>query len=49
MSKIKSRNGMSMAETACWWFAVTVSCGILYPVYRARKHAADRTTVTDLR
>ena len=44
--KITSKSGMSVAETLAHWTAVLCTCGLWYPVYRARKHAADRTTTT---
>lgn len=44
--KIKSKTGLSNTETLVWWTLVIGSCGILYPAYRARKHAAERKTVT---
>lgn len=46
MAKIRSRHGMSVAEGTAWWLAVIFTCGLAYPLYRARKHQADRTTVT---
>jgi hypothetical protein len=44
--KIQSKTGMSIVEGAGWWFAIFLTCGLAYPLYRARKHKADRTTVT---
>jgi cbb3-type cytochrome oxidase subunit 3 len=48
MAKITSRRGMSVAEGAFHAFMIICTCGVWYPVYRARKHQADRTTVTVL-
>lgn len=45
-STIKSKTGMSVAEGAVHWFLIFVTCGFWYPAYRARKHAANRTTTT---
>lgn len=39
--------GMSVLEGTFWFFAVVCSCGLLYPVYRARKHKLDRTFRTN--
>lgn len=46
---IVSKTGLSNTETAFWMLLVTGSCGLLYPVYRMRKHAAQRKTKTTLR
>jgi len=43
---ITTTTGMSVGEGLVWVFLVTVSCGILYPVYRARKHKLNRTSTT---
>lgn len=48
MPKIKSTHGMSVAEGAFWFFAVLMTFGFAYPVYRMRKRKLDRTTVTRL-
>jgi hypothetical protein len=45
---IKSKHGMSVAEGLFHAFMVICTCGFWYPVYRARKHAVDRTTTTYL-
>jgi hypothetical protein len=37
---------MSVAEGLFHWTMIVGTCGIWYPVYRARKHQADRTTRT---
>ena len=39
---------MSVMEGAFHWFMIICTCGMWYPVYRARKHNADRTTKTHL-
>jgi len=44
--KIKSKRGMSVIEGAFHALMIVCTCGLWYPVYRARKHAADRTTTT---
>lgn len=46
---IKSRHGMSVAEGTFHALMIIFTCGIWYPVYRARKHGVDRTTTTYLR
>ena len=43
---IQSTSGMSVAEGAAWWVAIFFTFGLAYPFYRARKHKANRTTVT---
>jgi hypothetical protein len=45
---IKSKHGMSVAEGVLHAFMTVCTCGLWYPVYRARKHAVDRTTTTIL-
>lgn len=47
--KIKSKHGMSVAEGAVHALLIFITCGLWYPVYRARKHSVDRTTTTVLR
>lgn len=47
--KIVSKTGMSVAEKGTWLFAIACSLGLLYPLYRMRKHQADRKTVTEVR
>lgn len=37
-----------MAEGTFWFFAVLMTFGFAYPVYRARRHKLNRTTVTRL-
>jgi hypothetical protein len=44
--KITSKSGMSVAEGAFHAFMIICTCGLWYPVYRAWKHAVDRTTTT---
>ena len=44
--KVVSKHGMSVAEGTVHWFMIVCTCGLWWPVYRARKHAADRTTTT---
>ena len=44
--KIKSKHGMSVAEGLVHWTLIFCTCGLWYPVYRARKHSVDRTTTT---
>lgn len=46
--KVRAKTGMSAAEGAVHAFLIVGTCGLWYPVYRLRKHAADRTTVTYL-
>jgi hypothetical protein len=46
--KVRSKHGMSAAEGMVHAFMIVCTCGLWYPVYRARKHAADRTTTTYL-
>jgi hypothetical protein len=46
--KITSKRGMSAAEGMMHGLMIMFTCGLWYPVYRARKHAADRTTTTYL-
>lgn len=41
--------GMSVAEGAVHVFLIVMSCGLWYPVYRARKHGADRHSRTKYR
>jgi hypothetical protein len=43
---ITSKHGMSAVEGMFHWTMIVCTVGIWYPVYRARKHAADRTTRT---
>ncbi len=45
---IKSKHGMSVIEGLFHAFMIMCTCGIWWPVYRARKHAVDRTTTTYL-
>lgn len=45
---VKSRSGMSVGESLAWWLGIFCTCGLLYPVYRMRKHQANRTTVTQV-
>lgn len=42
----KSKHGMSVAEGAFHLTMVVATCGLWYPVYRARKHSVDRTLTT---
>lgn len=42
----KSRSGMSVLEGAFHALMIMCTMGLWYPVYRARKHAVDRTTTT---
>lgn len=44
--KVVSKTGLSNTETACWYLLVIGTCGLAYPVYRARRHAAERKTTT---
>jgi hypothetical protein len=44
--KIVSKRGMSVAEGTVHWVMIIFTCGLWYPVYRARKHQAGRTTTT---
>jgi len=44
--KVVSKSGMSVAEGSFHWLMIICTCGFWYPIYRARKHAADRTTTT---
>ncbi len=44
--KITSKRGMSVIEGAFHAFMIIRTAGLWYPVYRARKHAVDRTTTT---
>ena len=46
--KVVSKTGMSVAELSVHWTLIVFTCGMWYPVYRARKHAADRTTITEI-
>jgi hypothetical protein len=46
---VVSKTGLSNTETACWMLLVIGSCGLLYPVYRMRKHAAERKTKITVR
>ena len=46
--KIVSKSGMGAGEGAFHAFMIICTCGLWYPVYRMRKHAADRTTVTEV-
>jgi len=48
MTKVKSRTGISGAEGLVHGLLIMFTCGLWYPVYRARKHALDRTTTTCL-
>jgi hypothetical protein len=43
---IKSKNGLSVTETLVHAFAILCTGGFWYPVYRMRKHQAERTTKT---
>lgn len=36
--KITSKHGMSVAEGAFHAMRIVCTCGLWYPVYRARKH-----------
>lgn len=44
--KIVSKTGLSNTETGLWWLLVIGTCGIFYPLYKMRKHAAERKTRT---
>ena len=46
MTRVTSKSGMSLAEGAFHAFMIMATCGLWWPVYRARKHAADRTKTT---
>lgn len=45
---IKSKHGMSVIEGLFHGLMICCTVGLWYPVYRARKHAVDRTTTTYL-
>lgn len=38
-----SRRGMSVAEQSVWYLMILCTCGLAYPLYRMRRHAANRT------
>lgn len=42
----ESKSGMSAVEGLVHALMIVCTCGLWYPLYRARKHAADRTTTT---
>lgn len=46
VTTIKSTSGMSVGEILVHWTMIICTFGMWYPVYRARKHKADRTTTT---
>ena len=46
--KVTSKSGMSVTEGSFHWVMIVFTCGLWYPVYRLRKHAADRTTTTTI-
>lgn len=47
--KIVSKHGLSNTELSCWFILIVGTCGLAYPLYAMRKHAAERKTVTRVR
>jgi hypothetical protein len=47
--KIVTRTGLSNTETACWYLLVIGTCGMAYPLYRMRRHAANRKSTARIR
>jgi hypothetical protein len=44
----RTRSGMSVAEGTFHGLMIVCTMGLWYPIYRARKHQADRTSTTRL-
>lgn len=44
--KITSTSGMSIGEGLAWWVMIICTCGLAWPLYRARRHKLNRTTTT---
>lgn len=45
---IVTKRGMGAVEGGFHVFMCVMTCGLWYPVYRLRKHQADRTSTTTL-
>lgn len=47
--KIVTKSGLSNTERYCWYLLVIGTVGFAYPAYKARKHAAERKSVTTVK